>query len=264
LYYYSIAQWLLFFFIYCFIGWIWECCYVSVRTHEWVNRGFLHGPFLPIYGSVAIVILESTIGVKDNFILVYIFGMLAATVLELCTGASMEKLFGVRYWDYSRLPLNFKGHICFFISLGWGAFSVLMVCFAHKPIESLVIRIPTMVADAIAFAITIYMTVDFTISVNEALDFKAMLKRFTEENEQFKTYSRRAEIVATFAEEELQKRKEQFMASVAKESKQIASIIKRNPTLASISYKESVAEFKRFVLKRGKNTEETIGKDNNV
>lgn len=134
--YYAVSQWLIFFFIYCFLGWIWECCYVSVRKHKWVNRGFLHGPFLPIYGSGAIVILISTIAVKDIVPLVFLLGMVSSTILEFCTGCCMEKLFGVRYWDYSNLPLNFKGHICFFISLAWGAFSILLVCVIHKPHRS--------------------------------------------------------------------------------------------------------------------------------
>ena len=58
---YHLSQWLIFFFIYSFIGWVWESCYVSVRKRHWVNRGFLHGPMLPIYGSGAVVILVSTI-----------------------------------------------------------------------------------------------------------------------------------------------------------------------------------------------------------
>ena len=65
---YSLNQWLLFFFIYCFIGWIWESCYVSVENKKWVNRGFLRGPMLPIYGFGAIIILVATIPVKENLI----------------------------------------------------------------------------------------------------------------------------------------------------------------------------------------------------
>lgn len=155
--YYAVSQWLIFFFIYCFLGWIWECCYVSVRKHKWVNRGFLHGPFLPIYGSGAIVILISTIAVKDIVPLVFLLGMVSSTILEFCTGCCMEKLFGVRYWDYSNLPLNFKGHICFFISLAWGAFSILLVCVIHKPIEAAVLMIPRTIADIIAVVLAIYM-----------------------------------------------------------------------------------------------------------
>ena len=181
--YYAVSQWLIFFFIYCFLGWIWECCYVSVRKHKWVNRGFLHGPFLPIYGSGAIVILISTIAVKDIVPLVFLLGMVSSTILEFCTGCCMEKLFGVRYWDYSNLPLNFKGHICFFISLAWGAFSILLVCVIHKPIEAAVLMIPRTIADIIAVVLAIYMAADFAVSINEAMDLKATLEKFTKENE---------------------------------------------------------------------------------
>lgn len=67
---YSISQWILFFFCYAFIGWIWECCFVSMkefyRNRKWkfVNRGFLHGPFIPIYGFVAISILITTVPIR--------------------------------------------------------------------------------------------------------------------------------------------------------------------------------------------------------
>ena len=94
----------------------------------------------------------------------------------------MEKLFGVRYWDYSNLPLNFKGHICFFISLAWGAFSILLVCVIHKPIEAVVLMIPKTIADIIAVVLAIYMAADFAVSINEAMDLKATLEKFTKEN----------------------------------------------------------------------------------
>ena len=71
MYNYSISQWLLFFYIYCFIGWIWESCYVSVHEKKWVNRGFLHGPFLPIYGTGAIAILWATLPVANNYFLIF-------------------------------------------------------------------------------------------------------------------------------------------------------------------------------------------------
>ena len=63
---YDLSQWVLFFFLYSFLGWIWESCYVSVRKHRWVNRGFMHGPMLPLYGSGAMVVLIVTIPVRDN------------------------------------------------------------------------------------------------------------------------------------------------------------------------------------------------------
>ena len=63
---YTTDQWVLLFFIYSFLGWVWESCYVSLRQSCWVNRGFLHGPLLPIYGSGAIIILFATLPVARS------------------------------------------------------------------------------------------------------------------------------------------------------------------------------------------------------
>ena len=76
MYVYTPGQWALLFFFYCFCGWVWECCYVSLRQRRWVNRGFLHGPVLPIYGSGAIIILFATLPVKGSAIGIALMGML--------------------------------------------------------------------------------------------------------------------------------------------------------------------------------------------
>ena len=183
---YHLTQWVLFFFIYSFIGWIWESCYVSARKRQWVNRGFLHGPMLPIYGSGALVILISTIGVRENPWLIFLFGMLAATVLEYITGAAMEKLFHVRYWDYSRQKLNLNGYICASSSLCWGAFSVLLVRVIHVPVERAVLDIPLVITDGAALVLTVIMSVDLTQSFNEAMDLKRVLIQLEESKEQIK------------------------------------------------------------------------------
>lgn len=105
---YTTGQWVLLFFFYCLCGWVWESCYVSLCQRHWVNRGFLHGPLLPIYGSGAIIILLATIPVAEDLRLVWLFGMLAATALEYVTGDVMERIFKVRYWDYSNQKFNLK------------------------------------------------------------------------------------------------------------------------------------------------------------
>ena len=87
---YTLSEWLLFFYIYCFIGWIWESCYVSARKRHWVNRGFLKGPLLPIYGSGAVVILAAALPLRQYPVLMVLGGMAAATLLEYVTGAAME------------------------------------------------------------------------------------------------------------------------------------------------------------------------------
>ena len=80
MYSYSITQWIFFFFCYAFIGWIWECSFVSVKSawknKKWkfVNRGFLHGPVIPIYGFAAISILLVTLSIRENALGVFLLG----------------------------------------------------------------------------------------------------------------------------------------------------------------------------------------------
>lgn len=202
MYQYSPSEWLLFFYIYCFCGWVWECCYVSVKERKWVNRGFLHGPFLPIYGSGAVCVLIMTIPVKDSLPAVFFMGMLGATVLEYCTGSVMEKIFGVRYWDYSHVPLNLHGHICLMASLGWGIFSVVMIRVAHTPVERLVLSVPSVLQETMAILISVIFTVDFTKSFQEAMDLKELIVRLTEGNEEIRRLQKRMDVIIAVLNDE--------------------------------------------------------------
>ena len=199
---YYLPQWVLFFFIYSFIGWVWESCYVSVRKRRWVNRGFMHGPMLPLYGSGAIVVLVSTIGVRENAALIFLLGMMAATVLEYFTGAAMERLFHVRYWDYSNQKLNLHGYICVTSSLCWGFFSVLLVRVVHVPVETAVLRIPLTVSEGAALVLSVAAAVDLTQSFNEAMDLKRILSQLEESREQIRKLQERLKVAAEDAKED--------------------------------------------------------------
>ena len=205
---YHLTQWVLFFFFYSFVGWVWESCYVSVRKRRWVNRGFMHGPMLPIYGSGALVVLISTIGVRENIILIFLFGMAAATVLEYVTGAGMERLFHVRYWDYSNQKLNLHGYICVSSSLCWGCFSVLLVRVLHVPVETAVLKLPLVAADWIAFVLVAVAAVDLTQSFNEAMDMKRILTQLEESKEQLHKLEEKLKAASVEVMEDYKKRYE--------------------------------------------------------
>ena len=205
---YSAGQWVLLFFFYCFCGWVWESCYVSLCQRHWVNRGFLRGPLLPIYGSGAIIILFATLPVAGNLGLVWLLGMLAATALEYVTGAAMEALFKVRYWDYSKQKFNLNGHICLSSSIAWGFFSILLVKFIHPPIGRLLADVPSWLVDPLALVLTAVFTMDVVQSVQAALDLREMLSRLTEENEELRRLAKRAEVAAAFAEDDLRRFRE--------------------------------------------------------
>ena len=205
---YTSGQWVLLFFFYSLCGWVWESCYVSLCQRHWVNRGFLHGPLLPIYGSGAILILLATIPVADDLRLVWLFGMLAATALEYVTGDVMERIFKVRYWDYSNQRFHLNGHICLTSSIAWGFFSILLVRFIHPPIARLLSRVPALCVDPLAFALTAAFTVDVVRSVQAALDLRDLLAKAAEENEDLRRLAKRAEVYAAFAKDDLRRFRE--------------------------------------------------------
>ena len=175
MYSYTWLQWIFFFYLYCFLGWVWESCYVSAKKKHWVNRGFLHLPLLPIYGSGAIVVLFVSLPIRDNPVLVYFAGAAAATVLELVVGLAMEQLFKVKYWDYSNQKFNYKGVICLSSTLFWGVLSVFLMEVAQKPIERAVLSLSTPLLTSIVAVISVAFIYDTIISVKAALDLAKVL-----------------------------------------------------------------------------------------
>lgn len=266
MYNYQLQQWLLFFFIYCFLGWCWESAYVSVRKRQWVNRGFLKGPFLPIYGSGALAVLVATLPVREYPVLVYVFGLIGATLLELVTGICMESLFHVRYWDYSKQKFNYKGHICLSSSIAWGFFSLAMIYGFHKPIERMVLGFPYQFTNAASFILTAAVAADFAVSFKTAMELRDILDGMERIRDEMKKLQRRAEIIETFLADSAEKRKEERTEELRqiREKQQmykerlkdgirrnvsVERLLKRNPTAASNKYGTSLKEYREQFLK---------------
>ena len=96
-------------------------------------------------------------------------------MLEYITGAVMEKLFHMRYWDYSDKPLNVNGHICLPVSIAWGGFSLLLIYLLHPPVEDLVFWLPGAVTEKVCLCLAVLFAADTALSVQKALDLKALL-----------------------------------------------------------------------------------------
>lgn len=172
---YSITEWIAFLFIYSFLGWCIESTIVSVSKRKLTNRGFLTGPFLPIYGFGAISILLSTLWVRGNILLVYVCGMIAATCLEYVTGVLMEQIFCMRYWDYSDKKFNVNGYICLKSSLFWGVLSVVLVCVVHVPISAFLKSVPVWLLNLSLVILMSLCVIDAVFAFKNALDFGKLL-----------------------------------------------------------------------------------------
>ena len=229
-----------------------------------MNRGFLKGPFLPIYGSGAICILIVTIPVRGNIPAMCVVGMVSATVLEYITGYVMERLFKVRYWDYTGKFLNVHGYICLMSTLCWGVMTVLVVDVIHVQVEKLVLAINTRYVDAIVMVMTPFITADFVTSFIAAIHLRDLLEqkeRVAEEMQ--KLVKKKAELEAALggagekAKEQIRRElRELYMSAGAKKEsmlglysssmKSVRGLLKRNPTAVSPTYSETLAELKRL------------------
>ena len=208
MYTYSMTQWLAFFFIYCFFGWCFESVYVSVHEHRWVNRGFMTGPYIPLYGSGAVLMLFLTIPVRGNYLLMYIVGAIGATVLEYITGTVMENLFGVRYWDYTEKKFNFRGRICLEATILWGFFTLAMVEVIQPPIEHMVMMINAKVLYYTTWGITVVFTFDFASSFRTAIDLKEVLVQAERAKEEVQRMQKRVEVLEAVVNDSLESTKD--------------------------------------------------------
>lgn len=173
---YAWYQWLTFFYLYCFFGWIFESAYVSILKRRFVNRGFLRIPMLPLYGSGAVMMLVVSEPFQDSLFLTWFSGVIGATILEYVTGWAMEQLFKVRYWDYSNQKFNLHGYICLSSSIAWGFLTIFMTHVIHKPIERAVLSLPVMWDILFVVAVTVVFSADAVVCTREALAFGRSLE----------------------------------------------------------------------------------------
>lgn len=209
MYAYNVIQWLFFFYFYCLAGWCFESAYVSVKKRKFVNRGFMRGPFLPLYGTGAVMMLVVSYPVRGNLFLVYVAGCIGATVLEYVTGVAMEALFKVRYWDYSNQKFNFQGHICLSSSLAWGLLTILMTQVIHKPVEWLALSIPYTLLTVLTIALTFLLATDFALSFRTALDLRNVMLGVERAKAELARMQKRLDVIIALADNEKETKRQE-------------------------------------------------------
>lgn len=192
------------FFLYSFFGWIYESCLISFREKRLVNRGFLNGPVIPIYGAGATVIMMTLDPIRNHYIAVFFGGMLAASVLEFVTSWVMEKLFHAKWWDYSDWKFNLQGRICLAASLFWGVLSVSMEIIFKPGMDRLIAGIPRKAGEYAGYVIAVLFLGDLitTVISTVQLDKKlAELQKLRGELVSYLENSRLADITEEFRTE---------------------------------------------------------------
>lgn len=160
--------------IYSFIGWVIEVIATSKDTKKFVNRGFLIGPYCPIYGTCALLMI--LIPNQKNLLLLFIVAFLICSIAEYVTSYLMEKLFKARWWDYSRRKFNLNGRICLRMSVAFGLLGVLLIRYVNPLITSMLIKIPLNTINIIFYALLIIFIIDNIISFKVIIKIKETTK----------------------------------------------------------------------------------------
>lgn len=139
---YSLINLIMMFFIFCFVGWVWEVSLAFISEDMFVNRGTLHGPWLPIYGTGGVIILVLLKKLREKPALEFVAAMVLCGCLEYFSSWYLEMTHdGQRWWDYTGYFLNINGRICAEGLLAFGLGGLTIVYLLAPALDNLLSRI---------------------------------------------------------------------------------------------------------------------------
>lgn len=163
------------FIIYSFFGWVYESLWASFNERQCVNRGFLSGPVIPIYGfgAVSFVLLLSDI---NNPAYIFILGMVIASILEYFTSWAMEKLFHARWWDYNHYPFNLNGRICLYGAMLFGFFAVVVIKVVQPYVVKFTLNFSAYSLYILSVVLMVLFLTDTILTVRKVLHLKERMQ----------------------------------------------------------------------------------------
>ncbi|MDY2892798.1 MAG: putative ABC transporter permease [Candidatus Faecisoma sp.] len=168
----------LLFFIYSVIGWFVEVTYVYIGTKKFINRGFLIGPYIPIYGYSALIMALYLTQYKDNPLTVFLLAIFICIFIEYMISFNMEKLFNARWWDYSNSKFNINGRVCLKNGLGFGFLSLLLIYLINPWLVNLLGKLNPKLLIIISVICLVIFVFDFVTSLIVTFDIKNKIKKF--------------------------------------------------------------------------------------
>lgn len=163
----------LLFIVYSITGWIIEVIATYPDTKCFVNRGFLIGPYCPIYGNCAIAMIFLLHNVT-NPILLFVLSILICSVGEYITSYTMEKIFHARWWDYSKNKFNLNGRICLVNSLAFGVLGFLLIKFVNPFVVELITKLSPIMINVLFYTMLTLFIIDNVISFKVIFKIKNM------------------------------------------------------------------------------------------
>lgn len=163
------------FMLYCFIGWIYEVILEFSYGNGFVNRGFLHGPYLPVYGFGALLVLFSIRNFSKKDIrlfkilitpfLTFILIFLLTSVVEYIAGTILDVFFNKRLWDYTNEFLNINGLVCLSASLRFATGGTIFLYLLQPLFEKFISKFPKILDNVLLFILLSTILTDFIITI---------------------------------------------------------------------------------------------------
>jgi uncharacterized membrane protein len=169
------------FVIYAFLGWLTEVIYAFYKHGEFVNRGFLHGPFCPIYGIGIVSVTTLLVNFKGNLVILYVLSIFITSILEYFTGYALEIFFHSTWWDYSNEKYNINGKICLKFSLLWGLACIIIVKVVDPFVSMLLYDFKIFLGyyeNVFSSIIFLYFSTDIIVTLLSLYGFKSILQSF--------------------------------------------------------------------------------------
>lgn len=170
------------FIIYSIIGWIMEIIVVGYEEKKFINRGFLIGPYCPIYGYGAILMIFYLERYKDNFFTVFLLAVIVCSFIEYLVSYIMEKMFNARWWDYSNRKFNINGRICLLNAFLFGVLGVLLVYFVNPFLSNLLLKLNISTLNIISIILFVIFSTDFVISMFISYKLKNNIKKMKKDS----------------------------------------------------------------------------------
>ena len=161
-----ILDYILFFFVCALIGWCWEVFLAFLKTGTFVNRGVLHGPWLPIYGCGGAGILILFNRFRKHPLAVFLLSAIGCGLMEYLTGWYLETVKHLKWWDYSAIPLNLNGRICLLSVVCFGLCGLVIIYLVYPHIHDVFAKFKFRPKAVLCFALILLFCSDFAYSAS--------------------------------------------------------------------------------------------------
>lgn len=178
----TVCDYFILFMIYSFLGWLMETIVCSIPIRKIVNRGFMIGPYCPIYGAGALMITLMLKKYMEDPIALFIMAILICSVLEYFTSYVMEKIFKARWWDYSDKKMNINGRICLTNSLAFGVIGVLLMYYVNPYFIQILQHLSNNSVYIISTTLFVIFVADYIVSSKLMLGFADTLINIHKDN----------------------------------------------------------------------------------